>query len=115
MFNEVDYHGMNPQWWRCKFFGEDGSDAGGLFRDCMSNIAEELMNRSTPLFIECGNELSGKVWVPNPACHDQLKWRFLGQLMGACIRSSEKLAVVPCSRWAIALSCQDRTWRLSCG
>ena len=60
----------------------------------MSNMASELMSNKTPLFIQSGNELDGKVWVPNPACHDQQKYRFLGQLMGACIRSTESLAVV---------------------
>ena len=86
MFGTVDYHGVNARWWVCKFAGEEGSDAGGLWRDCMSNIADELMSNRTPLFINSGNAVDGEVWVLNPACHDNVKFRFLGQLFGACIR-----------------------------
>jgi len=86
MFGTVDYHGVNARWWVCRFAGEEGSDAGGLWRDCMSNIADELMSNRTPLFINSGNAVDGEVWVLNPACHDNVKFRFLGQLFGACIR-----------------------------
>ena len=96
MFGISTYHGTNPQFWSCRFRGEDGQDAGGLFRDCISNIAEELMSNRTPCLLQSGSELLGKCWVPNPSCHDVQMYKFLGQIMGACIRTGETLAVVCC-------------------
>jgi len=93
MFGISTYHGTNPQFWSCRFRGEDGQDAGGLFRDCISNIAEELMSNRTPCLLQSGSELLGKCWVPNPSCHDVQMYKFLGQIMGACIRTGETLAV----------------------
>merc|ERR1712159_698295 len=60
----------------------------------MSNMANELMSDRTPLFINSGNALGGEVWVLNPACHDNLKLRFLGQLFGACIRHPEETLAI---------------------
>ena len=95
MFGISTYHGTNPQFWSVVFAGEEGQDAGGLFRDTISNIADELMSEKTPVFINSGNAIDGTCWVPNPACHNVQQYKFIGQMMGACIRTGETLAVVP--------------------
>jgi len=84
---------LGEQWWACRFVGERGQDCGGLFRDSVVNIGDDLMSNRTPLFIKCGDSLGGMCWVPNPSCHDQAKLRFCGHLMGACIRSEENLVI----------------------
>jgi len=93
MFGISTYHGTNPQFWSIEFTGEEGQDAGGLFRDTISNIADELMSDKTPVFINSGNAIDGTCWVPNPACHNVQQYKFIGQMMGACIRTGETLGV----------------------
>jgi hypothetical protein len=93
MFGISTYHGTNPQFWNVSFTGEEGIDAGGLFRDTISNIADELMSDKTPVFIKSGNAIAGTSWVPNPACHNVQQYKFIGQLMGACIRTGETLGI----------------------
>ena len=34
------------------FLGEGGIDAGGLFRDCLVNIAQELESPALPLLVK---------------------------------------------------------------
>lgn len=33
------------------------------------------------------------VYVPNPSCKDFLKYEWIGQLMGACLRGKENLVI----------------------
>mmetsp|Transcript_12405 Transcript_12405/g.31125 ORF Transcript_12405/g.31125 Transcript_12405/m.31125 type:complete len:2331 (+) Transcript_12405:2-6994(+) len=86
------------QWWTVQLAGEPVSDAGGGFRDSVSSIASELstlaIQSENPMFIEAGSEEDGRYLVPNPSCEGmEDAYQFLGQVMGACVHSSEKLAV----------------------
>jgi len=41
--------------WFCKYIGESSVDDGGLFRDSMTEMCEELQSSCLDLFIPCGN------------------------------------------------------------
>jgi hypothetical protein len=43
------------QVWSVEYIGEGGTDAGGLFRDCISHLCADLHSPHVPLFIKCPN------------------------------------------------------------
>ena len=47
--------GTDKKCFSVKFLGEGGEDAGGLFRDCLVNIAQELESPALPLLIKSPN------------------------------------------------------------
>eukprot|EP00854_Cymbomonas_tetramitiformis_P003362 gene3362-4229_t len=63
----------NPrQWWRVSFANEGVVDAGGAFRESLSQLSEELMSPASSLFTP---------------------YRFLGMLMAAAMSSENNLAL----------------------
>jgi hypothetical protein len=89
-----------------KFKGEDGLDAlqglGGLFRECFSNVVEELSGGTVPVFIHRGkqdqfDQHEIDPLLTSPLCATTLRGRsclmFLGVLMGVAMRSGEPLAL----------------------
>jgi hypothetical protein len=91
---------------RVKFKGEDGQDAlqgrGGLFRECLSVVAEELSSGSVPVFIRRGKHDQFEQFeidplLLSPTCATTSRGRscliFLGVLMGVAMRSGEPLAL----------------------
>jgi DNA-binding beta-propeller fold protein YncE len=100
--------GGGDRWWRVSYRGEQGADAGGLFRDSLSALAIECQrgadtgSRDTfvcPLFVQVEHfqldssgtrQLVAAFLVPNPSCDTKEAedlFCFLGQIMGACARS----------------------------
>jgi len=100
--------GGGDRWWRVSYKGEQGADAGGLFRDSLSALATECQrgadtgSRDTfvcPLFVQVehfqldssgAKQLVAAFLVPNPSCDTKEAedlFCFLGQIMGACARS----------------------------
>jgi len=79
--------------WKITYEGEGGEDAGGLFRDSISNMCNELQSKSVPLFIPCPNSRgygsNQEKWIPNPSCKSSIHlsmYSFIGKLMGFAIR-----------------------------
>ena len=80
-------------------------DQGGGFRDLLSDLAEELCPSSPDshvplsLFIRSPNQNQDSSnayrdnYIPNPACEDFAHYIFVGQLMGAMVRSQEHLVL----------------------
>ena len=85
--------------WGVTYAGEGGTDAGGLFRDCISHICSDLMSKNTPLFIPCPNARGAfgdnqDKFIPNPAATSSLNismFQFVGKLMGLAIRAKHIL------------------------
>ena len=81
--------------WKTTFVGEGGIDAGGLYRELLHVVAQELQSPQLPLFILCpnGREQIGQnrdKWVPSPSATAPLHlamYEFLGKLMGLSIRT----------------------------
>jgi hypothetical protein len=48
------------RWWKVDFRSEHLSDAGGGFRECISNISDDLNSCRTPLFIPTPNQVTGR-------------------------------------------------------
>jgi E3 ubiquitin-protein ligase HERC2 len=88
---------------RVKFKGENGLDAtqgmGGLFRECLSAVAEELSSGVVPVLIRRGksDEFDIDPLLLSPLCASTSRGRsclkFLGVLMGVAMRSGEPLAL----------------------
>lgn len=105
--------GDNSVPFRVKFKGEDGRDAvqgmGGLLRECLSVVAEELSQCIVPVFIRRGkqdqfNEFEIDPLLLSPLCASTSRGRsclvFLGVLMGVAMRSGEPLALdIHSSAW----------------
>ena len=76
------------------FAGEGGTDAGGLFRELISELGEDLMNADkVRLLISCPNSRgygdNKEKLIPNPAMSSSphlSMWTFVGKLMGVAIR-----------------------------
>jgi len=89
---------LTGQTWRVTFEGEGGQDAGGLFRDSMSEICADLQSPWVPLFVPCPNssgfgENQGK-WIPKASSTNSLQlsmYSFVGKLMGVAIRGKHIL------------------------
>lgn len=76
------------------FKGEDGIDAGGVFREGMSRIVEDLFSSSFNLLILCPNgqhaiNINTEKYLPNPSQKSStaLKmFQFIGRIMAMSIR-----------------------------
>ncbi|KFW81355.1 E3 ubiquitin-protein ligase HECTD3, partial [Manacus vitellinus] len=90
------------QWWELDFISEGIIDNGGGFRDSLSDVSEELCPSSgdvpvpLPFFVRTSNQGNSSsdtrdMYVPNPSCKDFPKYEWIGQLMGAALRSKEFL------------------------
>ena len=85
--------------WSVTYEGEGGTDAGGLFRDSLSAISNDLQSQHLRLFVQCPNSKTGvgdnqEKWLPNPACTSSLQlsmFEFIGKLMGVAIRGRHYL------------------------
>ena len=82
------------------FRGESGSDAGGVFREGMQRIVEDLFNEEIDLFVPCPNakhdiDLNRHLFLPNPKyARDKTAldmMEFIGKMMGVSLRT--KLAL----------------------
>jgi len=78
------------------FKGEKGSDAGGLFRDAMSQIVEDLFSPKLDLLIPCPNAvhevfMNIDKYIPNPRYHHHTlglsMFCFVGRLLGVSLRA----------------------------
>jgi hypothetical protein len=104
----------SQQMWEVTYIGEGGEDAGGLFRESITDMVTDLMSDNiTPCFIKSCNN-SGQVgldrdkFVPRPSAtlpqHLSLFY-FVGQLIGMCIRMKSVLALhLPSLFWKQLLS-----------
>jgi hypothetical protein len=89
------------RFWQIEFRGEGGTDAGGLFRDSLREICEELQSHpcSLKMLLPCPNQRFGTgdnqdKWVPNPErkSREHLSmYRFIGAVMGASLRTNAPL------------------------
>ncbi|NXC13448.1 HECD3 ligase, partial [Corythaeola cristata] len=90
------------QWWKCEFITESIIDHGGGFRDSLLDVSEELCPSSgdvpvpLPFFVRTSNKGNSSSdardkYVPNPSCKDFPKYEWIGQLIGAALRSKEFL------------------------
>ena len=79
------------------FRGENGSDAGGVFREGMSRIIEDLFSDMLNLLIPCPNALHGlptnmDKYIPRPklaCCPLALDmYEFVGKMMGMSMRAN---------------------------
>ncbi len=78
--------------------GEGGTDAGGLFRDCISHACSDLQSPYVPLFIPCPNSKgfgdNQEKFLPKASSISSLQlsmFAFVGKLMGMAIRGKHIL------------------------
>ena len=77
------------------FHGESGIDAGGVFREGVSAMVQDLFSEHFTLFILCPNgqhetHLNCEKYVPNPKCTGPLAismFEFVGRLMAMSLRA----------------------------
>jgi len=82
-----------------KFKGEGGIDAGGLFRETLDQICDELQSGCLQLLIPSPNNRSAfgefrEKWIVNPAANSEIcagMYKFLGNLIGMSIRMGHLL------------------------
>ncbi|CBZ24835.1 conserved hypothetical protein [Leishmania mexicana MHOM/GT/2001/U1103] len=98
----------NKKLWTVSFYGEGADDVGGPYRECLTQMSAELMSTSLALFLPSANMASelGEVrdsYVVNPLCAPPLElhmYRFIGRLMGGCLRGGEPLSLyLPSALW----------------
>ncbi|NWI28934.1 HECD3 ligase, partial [Sula dactylatra] len=109
------------QWWECEFITEGIIDNGGGFRDSLSDVSEELCPSSgdvpvpLPFFVRTSNQGNSSsdtrdMYIPNPSCKDFPKYEWIGQLMGAALRSKEFLILsLPALVWK-QLAGEEVSW-----
>jgi len=84
---------------RVSFKGEGGEDAGGLYREALDTVAQELHSKALPLFVPCPNSIhdvgdNRDAWIFNPratAIECVHAFEFVGQLLGLAIRTGDLL------------------------
>eukprot|EP01119_Soliformovum_irregulare_P017292 TRINITY_DN5115_c0_g1_i2.p1 TRINITY_DN5115_c0_g1~~TRINITY_DN5115_c0_g1_i2.p1 ORF type:complete len:2108 (+),score=625.85 TRINITY_DN5115_c0_g1_i2:350-6673(+) len=94
-FTQLHHHDANlfrvkDQPWTVTFLGEGGIDAGGLYRDSLSQFCTELQSEALSLFQKTPNGqhnagLNREMWVPVPSASSATQismYEFLGKLFG---------------------------------
>jgi E3 ubiquitin-protein ligase HERC2 len=87
--------------WRCNFIGEGSIDAGGPYRESMTNMCEEMMSSFLPLFIPTQNNKTDHgsnrdCWTINPKSTSPVHldmFEFVGALMSLAFRSGQILDI----------------------
>lgn len=87
--------------WRITFVGEGSIDAGGPYRESLTNMCEEMMSSFLPLFVPSQNNkndhgMNRDCWTINPAATSPVHlemYEFVGALMGFAFRSGSILDV----------------------
>ena len=117
--------GSDSKSWRVSMRGPgaaawtDTTDAGGIFRGSTRELCNELQNNAQlELFVASPNSVAGSEgrdkFVPNPLKRDAeslLRYRFVGALLGAAVRSSAFMALdLPALVWK-ALAGEKHTLR----
>ncbi|NWW44321.1 HECD3 ligase, partial [Pedionomus torquatus] len=109
------------QWWECDFITEGIIDNGGGFRDSLSDVSEELCPSSgdvpvpLPFFVRTSNQGNSSsdtrdMYIPNPSCKEFPKYEWIGQLIGAALRSKEFLILsLPALVWK-QLAGEEVSW-----
>ncbi|KAG5176468.1 hypothetical protein JKP88DRAFT_196590 [Tribonema minus] len=74
------------------FVGEDGVDAGGVFRDAVTRVTDDLFSPRFALFAPCPNArhatgLNGEKYVPSASALALQQLAFVGRLMGISLRT----------------------------
>lgn len=83
------------------FMGEGGIDAGGLFRDCLTNISQELESNVLPLLIKTPNNKNEygnnrECFILNSrstSARHQKMFKYFGALLGFSILSQQPMAL----------------------
>ena len=103
------------QAFRVKYTGERGVDAGGLYRECLNEAAEELFSPHLALLLPTPNTRNdgGVGYVPNPGCgtprHIKM-FEFIGVLMGMSLRSDACLPFeFPSLVWKVLVGAERNT------
>jgi E3 ubiquitin-protein ligase HERC2 len=98
-YKSMKKNDASGQSWSANFMGEGAIDAGGPYRESITNMCEELMHKVLPLFIPTPNNksdhgLSRDCWTVNPSAtsptHLEM-FEFVGALMGMAFRSGQVL------------------------
>jgi E3 ubiquitin-protein ligase HUWE1 len=82
--------GLSVKQWRggmqVEFLGEDGVDGGGLFKEWISTMSQEIFNEDMALFIKSA---SGSTYYPNPKSTVQPNYiemfTFVGKVFGKAL------------------------------
>ena len=89
----------DSQIWEAKFLGEGSIDAGGPFRESLSNLMEEIESDYLPLLVKTANNKNDhgfmrECWTLNPnsttPTHAEM-FKFMGCLLGFTIRSKSAM------------------------
>ena len=100
--NNLKCFWMNSPDSRCykvEFKGEGSIDAGGPFRDTISNMCNEMMSSALPLLIPTPNNKNNhgqfrECWMVNPSSQSPTHldmFKFFGYYIGYAIRSEQAL------------------------
>ncbi len=84
---------------KVNFSGEGSIDAGGPYRETLTNICQELQSSVLPLLIPTPNNKNNhgqfrECWMINPAARSPTHlemFKFFGYFIGAAIRSQQAL------------------------
>jgi len=102
-----------------KLIGYSAIDAGGPYREILSQIGRDLMSPLVPLFIQTPNNRSQtgqcrEAYIPNPACTNDFhmqQYEVVGKLIGAVLPSSDVLELhFPPLVWK-RLASERLTWQ----
>ncbi|TNV74890.1 hypothetical protein FGO68_gene13970 [Halteria grandinella] len=103
------------------FKGEGSQDAGGPFRDCITNMCRELQSGSLPLLIPTPNNLNNvgqfrECYLPNQSSRSPTQLEMftcLGAMIGWSIRSTSSLNLdFPPVFWKKILGIEPDEWDL---
>ncbi|GET93735.1 ubiquitin-protein ligase, putative [Leishmania tarentolae] len=89
----------HQRFWNTVFLGEGAEDAGGPFREHLSEMCRELMSGCLPFFVPTANHVHNtgshrETYVPAASArsaYDLEAFAFIGKLMGGALRSENPL------------------------
>lgn len=100
-FSCLKQNHVESQSWSVDFEGEASIDAGGPYRESLTNIASEFMSNALPQLIKTPNNkndhgMNRECWIPNSAAKNPTHlevFKFMGALIGHGIRSQSPIVM----------------------
>ena len=100
-FNSLKINNPNKKAWKAVFVGEGSEDAGGPYREALTNLISELYTPCLPLLVPTQNQKNDHgfgrdLWTLNPSSDSPTHlemYKFLGALMGMAFRANHVIDI----------------------
>ena len=100
-YSSLEIDDLNKKAWKAVFVGEGSVDAGGPYREALTNLISELYTPCLPLLVPTQNQKNDHgfgrdLWTLNPSSDSPTHlemYKFLGALIGMAFRADHVIDI----------------------